>query len=276
MSLQETATIARKEVRDALRNRWFLIYTAAFAVLSLALAWLSLAGTGRYGFAGFGKTTAGLINLVLLIVPLMALTIGSGSIAGERERRTLEYLLSQPVTRGEVLLGKFLGLAAALCASICLGFGLAAAAISMQGGGGESKAFAAFLGLTLLLCLAMLGLGLLVSVLSSRTAVAAGVALFLWLALVFFSDLGLIGGTVAFRLQVTDLFRLSLLNPLQVFKMSAINCLPTTMDVLGPAGQYARHTFGDRLYLLFGLSLGAWTVVPIAAALLLFRRRRLT
>jgi ABC-type transport system involved in multi-copper enzyme maturation permease subunit len=30
-------TIARKEIRDSLRNRWFLLYTAAFAVLALSL-----------------------------------------------------------------------------------------------------------------------------------------------------------------------------------------------------------------------------------------------
>ncbi|HMB71899.1 MAG TPA: ABC transporter permease, partial [bacterium] len=55
-------TIARKEIRDALRNRWLLLYTAAFAVLALSLSWMSLAGSGSYGFAGFGRTAAGLVN----------------------------------------------------------------------------------------------------------------------------------------------------------------------------------------------------------------------
>ena len=66
--------IAREEIRDSLRNRWFLLYAAAFAFLALAVSWISLAGSGGYGFAGYGKTAAGLVNLVLLVVPLGAAT----------------------------------------------------------------------------------------------------------------------------------------------------------------------------------------------------------
>jgi ABC-type transport system involved in multi-copper enzyme maturation permease subunit len=40
----------------------------------------------------------------------MGLTIGAGSLSGERERGTLQYLLAQPVNRAEVLLGKYLGI----------------------------------------------------------------------------------------------------------------------------------------------------------------------
>lgn len=272
MDWSSVVTVARKEVRDALRNRWFILYTIGFAVLSLALSYLSLAGTGRYGFAGFGRTTAGLVNLVLLVVPLMTLTISAGSVAGERERGTLEFLLSQPVGRFEVLLGKFVGLALSLFASISFGFGLSAVVIAVLGGG-DPWAFITFVALTFFLSLAMLSLGLLISVLSSRATIAVGVAVILWLALVFLSDLGLIGSAVVFKLQVIDLFRLSLINPVQVFKMAAINGLPTTMDVLGPAGLYAQRTFGSHLNLVFCASLLAWTVVPLALAAFAFRRR---
>src|SRR5215470_8438279 len=100
-------TLAQKELRDALRNRWFLLYTLAFIALSLAFSYLALAGAGMVGFAGFGRTAASLINLVLLIVPLMALTIGAQSLAGEQEKSTLAYLLAQPLNRLEVFAGKY-------------------------------------------------------------------------------------------------------------------------------------------------------------------------
>jgi len=51
--------------------------------LSLAFSYLAMASSGMVGFAGFGRTAASLINLVLLIVPLMALTIGAQSLSGE-------------------------------------------------------------------------------------------------------------------------------------------------------------------------------------------------
>ena len=47
----------------------------------------------------------------------VAVGIGAGSLAGEQERGTLAYLLSQPVNRAEVLIGKYLGLAASLSAA---------------------------------------------------------------------------------------------------------------------------------------------------------------
>ncbi|MHC5001581.1 MAG: ABC transporter permease, partial [Planctomycetota bacterium] len=153
-------TIARKEIRDSLRNRWFMLYTAAFSVLALALSGLSLAGTGMDGFAGFGRTAASLINLVLLIVPLMGLTAGAASLAGERERGTLAYLLSQPVTRMEVVLGKYLGLALALLGSLALAFGISAAVIAGRSGAADASAFVRLVVLAELLALAMLSLGM--------------------------------------------------------------------------------------------------------------------
>jgi len=67
-----TLAFARREFRDAIASRWFLLYTLAFTVLAVAVSFMSLSGVGTNGFAGFGRTTAGLLNLIMLIVPLMA------------------------------------------------------------------------------------------------------------------------------------------------------------------------------------------------------------
>lgn len=270
---RNVAALARKELRDAMRNRWFLLYTAGFAVLALGLSYFSLSGAGMYGFAGFGRTAASLINLILLIVPLMALTVGCATLAGERERGTLAYLLAQPVTRGEVLFGKFIGLATALLGSLALGFGLSGAVIAWQAGSVGLGAYLWLFALTVLLALVMLSIGLLISVLTRRASVAGGIAVFVWLALVFLGDLGLLGSTVVFRLQVADLFHLALINPLQVFKLAALRGVNASLDVLGPAGLYAVRTYGDTLPALFGGVLAAWLVLPLAVALWLLRRQ---
>lgn len=125
--------IAWRERRDAVRGRWFLLYTLAFAGLGLAVSFVSAAGSGGTGLSGFGRTTAGLINLVILVVPLMALTAGAASISSDRERGMLAYVLAQPVGRWQVLRGKFIGLAAALSACICLGLGLCGVILAWKG-----------------------------------------------------------------------------------------------------------------------------------------------
>jgi Cu-processing system permease protein len=264
-------TLANYELRSSLRNRWFMLYALIFAVLAVALSSLSLSGAGMFGFAGFGRTAASLINLVLLIVPLMGLTIGAQSLAAEREQGTLAYLLAQPIGRAEVLIGKLLGLGAALLAALLLGFGLAAALIAWQGGLVEAGRYGLLVALSLLLALVSLSLGIAISAWSRSSSLATGLALFVWLALVFLGDLGLMGTAIVMKLDIGVLFSLSLINPLQVFKIATVNGLRASLEVLGPAGIYATRTYGDTLMLILTGVLTLWIILPMAAAYVRFR-----
>lgn len=272
-ALRNTVAVAGRELREAVRSRWFLLYTIAFAALGLGVSYISAASAGGVGLSGFGRTTAGLTNLVLLVVPLMALTAGAGSVASDRERGMLPYLLAQPVSRLEVLLGKFAGLGAALLACICLGLGTCAAVLAALGHGAEPASILWLAGLTFGLALGMLSVGLLVSTLARKASVAVGTAIFLWLTLVFVTDLGLMAGTLALRLRIDELFALSLANPLQVFKMWSLHAADASLDVLGPAGLYATEEYGHWLHAIFGGCLLAWVALPLAAAALVFSRR---
>lgn len=261
-----------KELREALRTRWFWLYTTAFTALAVGLGYLADNFAG-YSTGGFGRTSAGLVNLVLLVVPLMGLTAGSLALAGERERGTLEYLLAQPVTMGQIFLGKWLGLMLALMAALSLGYGATGGLLSLQGIEWEADSYAALIGLTLLLAAVSLSLGLLISSLASRTAGAQGATLFLWLALVFLGDLGLMGAAVLVRMSVKALFFFSLLNPLQLFKVAAASVLQPSLDALGAVGQYGLDTMGKGLLPFFAGMLLLWCVVPLLAAYGSFRRR---
>ncbi len=259
-------TLAHRDLRDALRSRWFLLYTIAFAALGLGLSYASAASAGGAGLAGFGRTAAGLINLVLLVVPLMALTAGAGTIASDRERGMLSYMLAQPIGRIEFLLGKFVGIGAALIASIVLGLGLCAVVLALGGLRTDPASIAWLAGVSCLLAAAMLSVGLLISAMARRASVAVGTAVFVWLALVFVTDLGIMAGAIALRLRIETLFGLSLTNPLQVFKMWSLHAVDAGLDVLGPAGLYAAEEFAGRLDALFAAYLVAWTIVPLTVA----------
>jgi len=274
MNLGTLWIIARKELRDALRNRWFLLYTIAFAGVSLGLSALAMSGAGISGFAGFGRTAASLINLVLLIVPLMALTVGAQSLAGEHERKTMSYLLAQPVTRLEVYAGKYLGLTLSLFASLVLGFGLSGLTLALGGSGAaDPTSYIVLVLLAFVLSLVMLSVGFLISALTRRSGVAVGVGLFLWLVFVFLGDLGMMGTAVAMRLPIEGLFWLALVNPLQVFKMGAVLSINASLDVLGPAGIFAQQEYGAWLALIFGGVLLFWIVAPATAAYVIFAHR---
>lgn len=264
--------LARKEMFEALRNRWFLFYSTTFLVLTLSISFLSLAGADQYGFAGFNRTAAGLVNLVMLIVPLMALSAGAGSIAGERERGTLEQVLAMPVTRTELLMGKFLGVSFALVLALATGFGISAAVIVLQGGTAGATGYLSMAGLACLLAVGMLSVGLLISALTNKSGTAAGASIVVWLGLAFVSDLGLMGSAILFRLQLWTLFDAALANPLEVFKMATLSSSQAALSVLGPVGRYAEYTFGSALWLVFLGVLLAWIAVPLTLSWRIFRR----
>ena len=273
IDLSIVGALVGKEMRDARRNRWLALYTLVFAGLSFALVWLALATMGAAGPAGFGRTAASLINLVLLIVPLMGLTLGALSLASERERGSLLYLLAQPITHLELLMGKYLGVGLSLLGALALGFGASGLVIAWRGIVASAAAYLALVALASLLALSALSLGMFLSAFARRSATAIALALFLWLLLVFGGDLGLMGSALTLRIDIQTLFALALLNPLQVFKMAAILAIRGSLEVLGPAGLYALRAYGDRLSLLFLVILLAWAILPLAFTYLIFRQR---
>ena len=101
----------------------------------------------------------------------------------------------------------------------------------------------------------------------------SGVALFAWFAFVFVGDLGVMGTSLMLRLEARHLLLMTLINPLQEFKLTAVLLLRGGLESLGPAGLYATRSLGAGvLPLLVGL-LVAWTVLPLVGALAVLRRR---
>jgi len=265
--------LTRKEILDARRNRWFILYTIVFAGLSLALSWLGLSGLREYGLSGFGRTTASMINLVLLIVPLMGLTLGAMSIAGERERGTLIYILAQPVSHLELLLGKFLGVGLSLLGALTIGFGLSGFMIAYYGGTTAVGSYLALILFTFLLALTSLGLGMLISSALRKADTAIGISLFAWLLLVFFGDLGIMGSTIIMNFSIEQVFMLALFNPLQVFKLSAILMLQGNLEILGPVGVYAMRQYGAQLLPILSAILVSWILITFSLTVYAFKQR---
>jgi len=277
MRLRETGLVAARELREAMRSRWFALAAGCFLVLSLGLALLGLAGAQRAGLAGFDRTTASLLNLALLFVPLVTLSLGGLGIAGDLEDGALAMLLAQPVTRLEAYAGKYLGLLASVSAAILVGFGTTGVIVGWSVGGGNVRAFLALVGLALLLGAATLAIGTLLSVGLRSRARVVGAAFSVWLVLVYVSDLGTIGLAISRTLAPAQVFMLALLNPVQQARVVGTLALSDRLDVLGPVGIFGLDQFGaGGLVALLTGSLLATAVVPLAAGYALFRRAVVT
>lgn len=272
MTPTTVTTLAQRELSDALRNRWFVAYAVAFVVLSVALAMLVVSSAGYGGVSGFGRTSAALINLVLFLAPLMGLTLGAQALSSEREQGTMSYLLAQPVSPFEMFIAKFVGLAIAIGAAIVSGFALATLTMTFMDSGGDASAFLPLTGLTVLLAWASLAIGYLISSFSRRTMSALGVAVVVWLVLVLVGDLGLMGTAVILKLSPETLLATTLVNPLESYRIAAVDTLRDSMELLGPAGMVAQDTFGGRSVAILTGILVAWLVGPLAIAYMTMRR----
>lgn len=268
-------TIAGKEVHDAVRSRWLILYGIAFAALALAISYLGQQNLGSLGFENFSRTTAGLINLCLLLAPLIALSLGAGSIAGERERGNLTYLLAQPLERWELLLGKYGGLVLSIGAATIAGFGIAGIVIALFASTMEVSTYLLLLGLMLALVAVMTGIGILASVVAGSRVQALGIALLVWFGAVLLFDLVLIGMVSNASLEGRGLLFGVMLNPVEIVRVLAIMHLEPDLEVLGPFGSYLLESLGvTAATLVLAGALAVWLAGPVALAVWLFNDRR--
>jgi Cu-processing system permease protein len=262
--------ILKKEMRDAVQSRWLVAFAVAFALVALAISQVQ-GESGSLTEQGFNRTTAGLINLCMLLVPLLALVLGAASIASERERGTLATLLAQPISATELMIGKYAGLSVAVWLAIALGFGGGGLLIAFFGGATDIGHYALFMVLAGVLASAMLSVGMLISVLSDSRLKAMSLAILAWFAFVFFYDLGAIAVLLSFSSSGETLLLAILGNPVESVRVLAVLSLERDMDVLGPLGGYMTDQFGIAMSAVVLLAaLAAWTAAPLAAAAAIF------
>ena len=270
-------TIARKELRDALRNHWLQGYALLLGLLGLVVAMAATRGAAGLGLQSFGRTAASLSNLCLLLAPLVTLALAAASIAGERDRGTLERLLAQPLERRDLLLGKAIGLGVSLILATIVGFAPAAVMLAGVAGPMLLLRYAIFPLLAVLVIGALLGVGMLVSVRSHSGGQAQARAVFLWFAFVMLYDLILMGTLLAASIPAGVLAGLLLLNPVSSGRLLVVLALEGDLYLMGPAGAWLVETFSSTgTALLLVSSLALWTVVSLLLALWSFRLRRHT
>ena len=265
MEWNQIRTLASKEFKDRLRNKWVLAVALVFTVFSLVITYFGGAAQGQVGPRSIEFTIASLVSLVIYLIPLIALLLGFDAVVGERERGSLDLLLSLPITRMELLLGKYLGLAAALTLSTLAGFALVAVLLYRQFSAVALFHYGGFMLSSVLLGLAFLSMAVCMSVLARERTRASGLAIALWFFFVLVFDLLLLGALVATGGQYGgDLFAyLLLLNPadvfriLNVFSLDDVRTLYGLTSVVPPA--LARPW-------LMGLVMVAWIAGPLALA----------
>jgi Cu-processing system permease protein len=270
--------IAGKEIQESLRNRWVLATTLLLAALALTLTFLGSAPTGNVGVRALDVVIVSLSSLTIFLLPLVALLISHDAIVGEMERGTMLLLLSYPVSRRQVLFGKFAGHLAILAFATVLGYGAAAVALAATGASIDAEswgAFARMIASSILLGAVFIAIGYLVSALVRERGTAAGIAIGVWLLLVLIYDMTLLGLLVVDQGRLISagiLNGLLLLNPTDVYRMFNLAGTANVSSFSGMSGLADTVTLSSPALLA---ALCTWTLVPLALAAFAFSRREL-
>lgn len=269
--------LALKEIRDGLRNRWIAAAIVVLGTLALALSMLGSAPTGSISASALDVTVISLASLSVYLIPLIALMLSFDALVGEFERGTMMLLLTYPVRRWQVIMGKFLGHLSILFIAIFAGYGGAIIIMILMNEGITDgwKAYVTLMASSLVLGAIFIALGYLVSVLVRERATAAGVAIGLWLVFVVLYDLILFGALLLDEGQVIgqQLFSaLMLISPTDTYRILNLSLFEGVSQAAGIAGVASGAGLSATLLLAVML---LWVVVPLAVTLLVFQRREL-
>ena len=269
--------LVMKELRDGLRNRWIAAAIIVLGTLALALSLLGSAPTGSVSVNALDITVISLASLSVYLIPLIALMLSFDALVGEFERGTMMLLLTYPVTRWQVIMGKFLGHVTILFIAIFAGYGGAfLIMIALNGGSAEGwQAYMVMMSSSLVLGAIFIALGYLLSVLVKERATAAGAAIGLWLIFVVLYDLILFGVLLVDEGQVIgqELFSvLMLISPTDTYRILNLSLFEGVSQAAGIAGVASSAGMSSTILITVML---VWVVVPLVSTLLVFQRREL-
>ena len=283
IDLRGIVTIIKKEYRDTIRNKWLLIISSIFFILSIIVSYFGVFGK-EVGFHSIKDTVIALVSLASFIVPIIAIMLGHGSIINEKERGSIHILLSYPLTRTEVFIGKYIGLGIVLLTTIFVGFGGAGVIIAFGSSWSVNwLSYILFLIATFMAGMIFLGFSMVVSVVAKKRSTAIGGGVFIWFLFTMIIGMLLLGIYAATGGDIQEymagnlesvpdwLWKAMFFSPLDTYQMfvTLLYDVKTFFGYIVPAVPSYVNT-GTTFFGIF-----LWTMVSPILAILLFRKKDL-
>ncbi len=269
--------LAGKEIRDGLRNRWIAACILLLTAIAVSLYFFSTAPTGSTRASSLDITVVSLASLSVYLIPLIALMLSFDALVGEFERGTLLLLLTYPVARWEVVVGKFMGHMTIMLSAILIGYGGTALVIALATDSGIEnwQAYSMMMISTWLLGGIFVAMGYVISAYVQERATAVGAAIGVWLMGVVLYDLGLMGVLLADEEQKISqsLFTtLIVANPTDTYRIFNLTGFDTVSIAAGMADIGAKANLSPYILLLV---MGIWILLPLMLTVFHFKRREL-
>jgi Cu-processing system permease protein len=261
--MSTTLKLVKYPLRDVIRSRWLIGYALFFLLLASALIRFS---------DGSAKAALSLVNVVLFIVPLVAVVFGTMYVYDARE--FVELLLAHPVGRRQMFAGLYLGMALPLSGALLVGLGVPFVLSGLDDSLAWSTVAAMLLVGVALTCI-FLALALLIAVRTEDRVKGLGLAITLWLATaVVYDGLVMLAATVFADYPLEQpMLGLMLANPVDLARVVLLLRFDAGA-LMGYTGAVFERFFGTAAGTALALTaMSAWLATPLLLAHRRFARR---
>ncbi len=283
-AINNIGTIAAKEFRDNFKSIRFILIGVLYLILALPITVLVIwafhdanAG-GVLGAMKPGKELLGMLDGLNLLLVLLAIVVTSDTLSLEKRDRTIYQLLSKPIERSSVIIGKFLGclgiVSTFFIVITVLAYGLTAIITGAYPSVGDLMTALEALAFMILLFSTYVGIGIFISTLTRNPMISIIGGVLVWIALFFMNIFGkAIGGLLMSKESRTiamlggDMF-----SQYPDFVKAIIWSDPISHDIVGVLLNGGTMSMGLSLWANLAIII-AYTVVFLLATIVIFNRQ---
>jgi len=245
--------VAKLDIKESIKSKWFFIYSVVFGGLMALFFITGITNAVVMGFSGLSRILLIYMQVTIIILPIFILTTTVKSIAGDKESNILEYMLSFPISLRDYYWGKMLGRFLTVFLPVIIALFLGVVWGVAKGGSVPYNMLILYSALLFGLSFTFLGIAFFISSLVRSHDVAIGASFVTWIVMLAFIDVALIGLMLQNRISDNVIIGISLINPMEVFRIGAISLFDPELTVIGPVAYYILDTFGHTLFVTFAV-----------------------
>lgn len=246
--------ILKTDIKQNLRSKSFWLYSLLFGGFVAVMFGTGITESQVVGFVGLSRLMITFMQVSMVILPIYVLISTVRSVVGDRENGVLEYQLSLPISFSNYYWGKFLGRFFVIYVPVFIAFLGAALWGLVVELDVPWDLFVLYSALLAVMVFFFLGLSMFLSTITKSQEMALSTAFVIWLFLVAFMDILLIGMMLKMRINPELVIGASLFNPLQVFRTGSLILFDPKLTVMGSVSYYVLDTVSRTTFIIYSLA----------------------
>jgi len=251
--LKNLLLIAYLDLKESIRANWFIVYALVFGGLIALFFIAGITESQVMGFSGLSRLLLMYIQVTIVILPIFILITTVRSISGDRDSHILEYMLSFPISLKQYYWGKVVGRFITVFLPVFMAMVFAILYGMFKGADVPWSIFFLYTGLLFAMSSAFLGIAFFISSIVKSSEMALGISFFIWIFLLAFIDIALISLMMQQRINTELIIGIAMINPMEIFRVSAISLFDPELTVMGPVAFYILDMMSQKMFVFISI-----------------------